>query len=43
LLHFLHNYEECNNEDSFLHSLIPRNGIKNEQCRMFWAKEERKG
>lgn len=35
LLHLLHNYEECNKEDSFLHILIPREGIGNGQCRMF--------
>jgi hypothetical protein len=37
LLHALHNYEECNKDDSFLHVLIPRSesGIDNEQCRMF--------
>ena len=35
-LHLLHNYEECNKPDSFLHVLIPRsvNG-SNEQCTMF--------
>jgi len=35
MLHMLHNYEECNKKDSFLHALIPRNGIENERCRMF--------
>lgn len=35
LLHLIHNYDECNKEDSFLHTLIPRSGIKNEQCSMF--------
>lgn len=36
LLHMLHNYEECNKPDSFLHTLIPRakDGY-NEQCLMF--------
>jgi len=36
-LHMLHNYDECNKPDSFLHMLIPRSndGLVNEQCRMF--------
>jgi hypothetical protein len=36
-LHMLHNYEECNKKDSFLHVLIPRSkdGLSNEQCSMF--------
>jgi hypothetical protein len=36
-LHLLHNYEECNKEDSFLHVLIPRckDVLDNEQCRFF--------
>ncbi len=36
LLHLLHNYEECNNEKSFLHRLIPmdKNGF-NKKCTMF--------
>jgi hypothetical protein len=38
LLHLMHNYEECNKKDSFLHILIPRKGIENEKCRMFWPK-----
>ena len=34
--HQLYNYPECNNEDSILHILIPRNDKgENEQCRMF--------
>ena len=33
--HMMHNYEECNKEDSILHVLIPRIGVRNEQCRMF--------
>ncbi len=36
--HMLHNYEECNNEDSILHILIPRNGTNNEPCKMFVPK-----
>ena len=34
-LHLEHNYKECNNEDSFLHHLIPREGIDNLQCKLF--------
>ena len=36
LLHLTHNYDECNNDDSMLHVLIPRNekGF-NEKCTMF--------
>jgi len=36
LLHMLHNYDECNNGNSFLHVLIPRdsNG-RNLKCEMF--------
>ena len=36
-LHLLHNYDECNKPDSFLHLLIPRSetGLSNEQCSMF--------
>jgi len=39
-LHFLYNYDECNNPNSFLNELIPRSADKldNEQCRMFIAK-----
>ena len=33
--HFIYNYDECNNEDSILHILIPRKGHYNEQCTMF--------
>ena len=39
LLHALHNYDECNNKDSFLHVLIPRDGIWNKKCTMFYEKE----
>ncbi|KKN60891.1 hypothetical protein LCGC14_0527620 [marine sediment metagenome] len=35
--HSIYNYDECNNPDSILHILIPRDGIYNEQCRMFLA------
>lgn len=35
-LHLLHNYKECNNKESMLHVLIPRNkGGFNEICTMF--------
>lgn len=34
--HLLHNYEECNKDDSWLHKLIPRNKDGyNDQCVMF--------
>lgn len=35
--HLLYNYDECNNEESILHILIPRSkdGLYNEKCRMF--------
>ncbi len=36
VLHYLHNYEEANNPDSFLHILIPRSAdSENEQCALF--------
>jgi hypothetical protein len=37
LAHMLHNYDECNNNDSILHLLIPRTdgGLTNGQCAMF--------
>ena len=36
-LHLMHNYDECNKPDSFLHVLIPRSKDKlgNEQCSLF--------
>jgi hypothetical protein len=35
-LHLLHNYEECNNKESMLHVLIPRDDEGfNEICTMF--------
>lgn len=42
LLHMLHNYEECNNKDSFLHKLIPirEDGFADE-CSMFITKNTR--
>jgi hypothetical protein len=35
--HLLHNYEECNKPDSWLHKLIPRtkDDVGNGQCVMF--------
>lgn len=37
LAHQLYNYDECNNEESILHLLIPltKDGLSNEQCKMF--------
>lgn len=37
LAHMLKNYEECNNEDSILHILIPltEDKLGNQQCTMF--------
>ena len=35
LAHFVHNYDECNNDNSILHMLIPRDGSDNGQCKMF--------
>ncbi|MBL1321536.1 MAG: hypothetical protein COA63_010825 [Methylophaga sp.] len=39
--HLEHNSNECNNEESILHSLIPRgkDGIGNDQCAMFIPNE----
>lgn len=36
-LHLMHNYDECNKPDSFLHVLIPRSkdDLSNERCAMF--------
>jgi hypothetical protein len=41
LAHLLLNYEECNNEKSALHLLIPKSkdGLDNEQCAMFFDKQ----
>jgi hypothetical protein len=38
--HGLYNYDECNNEKSILHLLIPRSkdDLDNEQCTMFLEK-----
>ena len=40
LLHLLYNYDECNNETSFLHTLIPQTEDKlgAKQCTMFFDK-----
>ena len=40
MLHLIHNYDECNKPNSFLHVLIPRekDGVRNEQCKMFHEK-----
>jgi hypothetical protein len=39
LAHLLRNYDECNNKESILHILIPRDKDGwNEQCKMFHAK-----
>jgi len=35
LAHLIHNYDECNNDESILHILIPREGVHNLQCTMF--------
>ena len=38
LLHLIHNYDECNKPDSFLHHLIPRRkapNFGNEECFFF--------
>jgi hypothetical protein len=35
MAHLAKNYGECNNKDSILHMLIPREGIKNSKCLMF--------
>jgi hypothetical protein len=37
--HLMHNYEECNKEDSILHMLIPRSKdrLDNEECFFFEA------
>ena len=33
--HKIWNYAECNNEDSLLHKMIPREGIENKKCIFF--------
>ena len=36
-LHFLYNYDACNDDNHPIHHLIPRSedGLRNEECRMF--------
>jgi hypothetical protein len=36
--HMIHNYDECNNDNSVLHMLIPRteDGLGNKECKMFY-------
>ena len=34
--HHLHNYDDCNKEDSILHILIPRKELGNDVCKMFY-------
>jgi hypothetical protein len=43
LAHMLYNYEQCNNDDSILHILIPRSKdkLRNEQCAMFHEDKSR--
>jgi len=33
--HSIYNYAECNNQDSILHILIPRDGLGNARCGMY--------
>jgi hypothetical protein len=42
LAHMVHNYDECNKDESILHLLIPRTKDKlwNEQCAMFHPAKE---
>jgi len=35
-LHLMRNYKDCTNASSALHMLIPRDGIFNAKCLMFW-------
>lgn len=39
--HMLYNYDDCNNDESILHILIPRtsNKLGNKRCMMFIEKE----
>lgn len=36
LAHLLHNYDECNNDGSILHILIPHDDTSNKKCSMFY-------
>lgn len=38
--HMMYNYRDCNDEESILHLLIPRDGIENKQCTMFIPEEK---
>lgn len=33
--HLLFSYRDCNDEQSILHMLIPRDGVRNAACRLF--------
>lgn len=33
--HLLFSYRDCNNPESILHMLIPRDGVENKACRLF--------
>ena len=39
LAHLLWNYDECNNDDSILHKMIPMEGIRNGRCFAFVPRE----
>lgn len=39
LAHSLWNYDECNNPESILHKMIPRESTSNGQCFAFVEKE----
>lgn len=40
-LHHFHNYDDCNNPESYLHVLIPRNKEgRNLPCKMFLSRED---
>lgn len=42
--HLMHNYDECNNEESILHLLIPRDKDgNNEKCLMFYDRSGENG
>ena len=44
IAHMIYNYDECNNKDSILHILIPRDTKgNNEKCQMFIAQIESVG
>ena len=42
LAHMIKNYDDCNDDGSILHILIPKtkDGLGNEKCRMFWDKQQ---